>query len=200
VIGVGEGILAVVGGISTWLVVGIAIPTVLVYILRGRSLESELGRQLAWVAAASQAVAVLVALLVPLIALLILIIVALLAIAVLVVLYRERAEPASSSRSSLAPALADLTEEAHTKPDDPIVASQPIIALSVNGKAGSAGQAVRLRARETDDNRDHLPPAETAAQTTSVELSTVTQTDSSPPVADEQTGVFALIGLPHIPI
>jgi hypothetical protein len=180
-------------------VVGIAIPTVLVYILRGRSLESEVGRQLAWVAAASQAAAVLVALLVPLIALLILIIVALLAIVVFVLLYRERAEPASSSRSSLAPALPDLTEVAATKADDPIVASQPVIDLSVNGKADSAGQAASNRARETE-NRDHLPPAGTPAQTTSVELSTVTQTDSSPAVADEQRGVFALIGLPHIPI
>jgi hypothetical protein len=199
VIGVGEGILAVVGGISTWVVIGIAIPTVLIYILRGRSLESDLGRQLAWVAAASQSVAALVALLVPLIALLILIIVSLLAIAVLVLLYRERAEPASSSRSSFALALPDLTEVAATKADDPIVASKPIIPISVNGNADSADQPVRLRARETG-KPNHQPPAGMPTQTTSVETSTVTQTDSPPPLADEQTGVFAQIGLPHIPI
>jgi hypothetical protein len=199
VIGVGEGILAVVGGISTWVVIGIAIPTVLVYILRGRSLESEVGRQLAWVAAASQSVAALVALLVPLIALLILIIVSLLAIAVFAALYRERAAPASSSRSSFALALPDLTEVAATKAGDPIAASQPIIAVSVNGNADSADQAVRLRARETG-KPDHRPPAGIPAQTAGVELSTVTHTDSSPPVAKEQAGVFALIGLPHIPI
>jgi len=198
-IGVGEGILAAVGGISSWVVIGIAIPTVLIYILRGRFLESDLGRQLAWVAAASQAVAVVVALLVPVIALLILIIVALLAIAVFVLLYRERAEPASSSRSSPAPVLPDLTEVAATKADDPIVASQPPIALSVNGNADSAGQAVSTRARETG-KPDHRPPAGIPAQTAGVELSTVTHTDSSPPVAKEQAGVFALIGLPHIPI
>jgi hypothetical protein len=145
-----------------------------------------------------------VALLVPVIALLILIIVALLAIAVLVLLYRERAEPASSSRSSPAPALSapalpELTEVAHTKADDPIAASQPIIAISVNGNADSAAQPVSNRAPEIG-KPDHLPTAGIPAQTEEVELSTVTHTDSSPPVAEEQTGVFALIGLPHIPI
>jgi hypothetical protein len=198
-IGVGEGILAAVGGISSWVVIGVAIPTVLIYILHGRSLEFEVGRQLAWVAAASQSVAVLVVLLVPVIALLILIIVALLAIAVLVLLYRGQAEQSSSSQSSPASALPDLTEEAHTKPDDPIVASQPIIAISGNGNADSAGQPATNHARETG-KADHQPPAGIPAQTTSVETSTVTHTDSPPPVAEEQTGVFTLIGLPHIPI
>jgi hypothetical protein len=195
-IGVGEGILAVVGGISTWVVIGIAIPTVLLYILSGRSLESEAGRQLAWVAAAAQAVAVLVALLVPLIALLILILVALLAITVLVLLYRERAAEPSSSRPSPSPVLPHVTEMAAPKADAPIATSQPISAISRNGNADSADQAVT---RETG-KPDHLPPVEIPVQTTRVELSTITQPDSSLPLAAEQTGVFALIGLPHIPI
>jgi hypothetical protein len=140
-----------------------------------------------------------VALLVPLIALLIPIIVALLAIAVLVLLYRERAEQSSCSQSSPAPALSDLTEVAATKADDPIAASQPIIAISGNGNTDSAAQPGSDRARETG-KPDHQPPAGIPAQTTSVELSTVTHTDSPPPVAQQQTGVFTLIGLPHIPI
>jgi hypothetical protein len=196
-IGIGEGILAAVAGISTWVVIGIAIPTVLIYILHGRSLESDLSRQLTWVAAASQSVAALVALLVPLIALLILIIVALLAIAVLVLLYRERAEPASNSPSSPALSLPDHTEAAATKADDPIVA-KPIIPTSVNGNADSADQPASNRARETG-KPDHQPPAGTPAQRKASRPRPSTQTPRRS-LADEQTGVFAQIGLPHIPI
>jgi FtsH-binding integral membrane protein len=48
---------------SKWTVIVIAIPIILFYLLAGRMLDSELGRQISWVAAASQALAVIVVLL-----------------------------------------------------------------------------------------------------------------------------------------
>lgn len=48
---------------SKWTVIVIAVPIILFYLLAGRMLDSELGRQISWVAAASQALAVIVVLL-----------------------------------------------------------------------------------------------------------------------------------------
>lgn len=48
---------------SKWTVIVVAIPIILFYLLAGRMLESEFGRQISWVAAASQALAVIVVLL-----------------------------------------------------------------------------------------------------------------------------------------
>lgn len=48
---------------SKWTVIVVAIPIILFYLLAGRMLESDLGRQISWVAAASQALTVIVVLL-----------------------------------------------------------------------------------------------------------------------------------------
>ena len=48
---------------SKWTVIVVAIPIILFYLLAGRMLESDLGREISWVAAASQALAVIVVLL-----------------------------------------------------------------------------------------------------------------------------------------
>ena len=48
---------------SKWTVIVIAIPIILFYLLAGRMLESDLGRQISWIAAASQALTVIVVLL-----------------------------------------------------------------------------------------------------------------------------------------
>ena len=48
---------------SKWTVIVVAIPIILFYLLAGRMLESDLGRQISWIAAASQALAVIVVLL-----------------------------------------------------------------------------------------------------------------------------------------
>ena len=45
---------------SKWTVIIIAVPIILFYLLSGRTLESNLGRQTSWVLAASQALAVVV--------------------------------------------------------------------------------------------------------------------------------------------
>jgi FtsH-binding integral membrane protein len=48
---------------SKWTVIVVAIPIILFYLLAGRMLESGLGRQISWIAAASQALTVIVVLL-----------------------------------------------------------------------------------------------------------------------------------------
>jgi hypothetical protein len=44
--------------VSRWTVVAVAIPLVLLYLYAGRNLQSDTGRQVLWIAAASQALAV----------------------------------------------------------------------------------------------------------------------------------------------
>jgi FtsH-binding integral membrane protein len=56
-------IVAVSHDWSKWTVIVVAIPIILFYLLAGRMLESDLGRQISWVAAASQALTVIVVLL-----------------------------------------------------------------------------------------------------------------------------------------
>ena len=79
-------------------VIVIAIPVVLFWMLAGRSLDSELGREISWIAAMSQALAVgaaIIAILVPAIAL---VLAGILAAAVVYLLYHER--PDQSARSA----------------------------------------------------------------------------------------------------
>jgi hypothetical protein len=79
-------------------VIVIAIPVVLFWLLAGRTLESELGREISWIAAMSQALAVaaaVIAILVPAIAL---VLAGILAAAVVYLLYHER--PDQSARSA----------------------------------------------------------------------------------------------------
>jgi FtsH-binding integral membrane protein len=56
-------IVAVSHDWSKWTVIVVAIPIILFYLLAGRMLESDLGRQISWIAAASQALTVIVVLL-----------------------------------------------------------------------------------------------------------------------------------------
>ena len=79
-------------------VIVIAIPVVLFWLLAGRTLDSEVGREISWIAAMSQALAVaaaIIAILVPAIAL---VLAAILAAAVVYLLYRER--PGQSAGST----------------------------------------------------------------------------------------------------
>jgi FtsH-binding integral membrane protein len=48
---------------SKWTVIIVAIPIIVFYLLAGRTLESRLGREISWILAASQALAVIVVLL-----------------------------------------------------------------------------------------------------------------------------------------
>lgn len=59
-----EGILvAIEKDFSRWTVIIVAAPVIAFYLFAGRALESETGRNLAWIAAASQAFAALLAIL-----------------------------------------------------------------------------------------------------------------------------------------
>jgi hypothetical protein len=75
---------------TTWTVVIISIPIILFYILAGRTLESRLGRDISWVAATAQALAVCAAILVHIISALALILAAIFAAVVLLLLLSDR--------------------------------------------------------------------------------------------------------------
>ena len=75
---------------TTWTVVIISIPIILFYILAGRTLESRLGRDISWVAATAQALAVCAAILVQIISALALVLAAVFAGIVLLLLLSDR--------------------------------------------------------------------------------------------------------------
>ena len=60
-IAVAEGIVvAIAKDFSAWTVIIISAPIIAFYVFAGRSLQSDTGRQLAWIAAATQAFAILI--------------------------------------------------------------------------------------------------------------------------------------------
>jgi uncharacterized membrane protein YbhN (UPF0104 family) len=91
-------VIAVVEGIvvafeedfSRWTVIVIAAPVIAFYIFAGRALDSDTGRQVAWIAAASQAFAVLIVILAFVIGLLALIFVGIFALIALFLLFTDR--------------------------------------------------------------------------------------------------------------
>lgn len=58
-IAVAEGILAAVSHISRWTVIAVAIPLIVLYMYTGRKARSDTFRQISWILATSQALAVL---------------------------------------------------------------------------------------------------------------------------------------------
>ena len=75
---------------SKWTVIIIAIPIILFYIFAGRTLNSDAGRQLSWIAGASQALAVVIVILAVVLKWLLIIAVIALALLALVFLYADR--------------------------------------------------------------------------------------------------------------
>ncbi len=97
-IAVVEGVIVAFSQNVSWVVVLIiAVPFILFYILAGRTLESDAGRQLAWIAGASQTFVVLLAVLFKIIGLLFIILIAILGVVALVFLYSDRPSRASKS-------------------------------------------------------------------------------------------------------
>jgi hypothetical protein len=93
-----EGLIVAVSQSISWVVVMIiAVPFILFYILAGRTAESDTGRQLAWIAGASQTFVVLLAILFKIIGLLFIILIAILGVVALVFLYSDRPSRASKS-------------------------------------------------------------------------------------------------------
>lgn len=86
-----EGILVLVThDWSKYTVIIIAIPIILFYIFAGRTLESDAGRQLSWIAGASQALAVIGVILVLVLKWLLLVAVIAIAVLALVFLFADR--------------------------------------------------------------------------------------------------------------
>jgi hypothetical protein len=93
-----EGVIVAISQNVSWVVVMIiAVPFILFYILAGRTLESDAGRQLAWIAGASQTFVVMLAILFKIIGLLFIVLIAILGVVALVFLYSDRPSRASKS-------------------------------------------------------------------------------------------------------
>jgi hypothetical protein len=93
-----EGVIILISkDISWWVAIVIAVPFILFYMLAGRTLESDTGRQLAWIAGASQTFVVLLAILFTIVKVLMIILVAVFALIAVVFLYSDRPSRASKS-------------------------------------------------------------------------------------------------------
>ena len=86
-----EGVIIAVSRDISWVVaLIIAAPIILFYLVSGRSLQSDAGRQVAWIAGASQTFVVLLAILFKLIGLFFIILIGILSVIALVFLYADR--------------------------------------------------------------------------------------------------------------
>jgi hypothetical protein len=85
-----EGLLLLFGRLSNWIVIAVAIPCVLVYLLSGRDMKPGLGKDILWVVAVAQVLIILAAVVSLLIGTLVLILLGVfLAIALLLLWYDE---------------------------------------------------------------------------------------------------------------
>ena len=89
-IAVVEGVLLVVHVLPRWPMLFVAAAIIVLYMATVRSIRSDTGRQVAWVAAASQAFVALIPVLVIVVGTVALVAVAILAVLALVFLFRER--------------------------------------------------------------------------------------------------------------
>ena len=93
-----EGIIvALSADFSRWTVIIVSAPIIAFYILAGRSLQSDTGRQLAWIAAATQAFAILLCVVALVIGSFALIAAGLLAAVAVILLLGERDRPKRNS-------------------------------------------------------------------------------------------------------
>ncbi len=92
-----EGIfVAVEKDFSRWTVIIISAPIIAFYLFAGRALESDTGRQLSWIAAASQAIAVLLCIVALVIGAFVLIIAAVFAAIALILILGDRPSQTSA--------------------------------------------------------------------------------------------------------
>ena len=85
-----EGLLVVLDVIAWWLAVVVAVAAIAFYVAAGRNLRSYAARQVSWIAAAAQALVVLVPVLVVVISWLAIVALAVLAVVALVLLLSDR--------------------------------------------------------------------------------------------------------------
>jgi len=97
-IAVVEGVIIAISQSVSWVVaLIIAVPFILFYILAGRTLESDSGRQLAWIAGASQTFVVLLAILFTIVKVIMIILIAVFAAIAVIFLYSDRPRRTSKS-------------------------------------------------------------------------------------------------------
>lgn len=89
-IAVVEGIVVALSDFTKWTVIGIAIPVLAIYVVWGRNAKSDTAYQIAWIAGASQALAVVVVILGVLLSWLPLVLAAIFAVIALAFLFHER--------------------------------------------------------------------------------------------------------------
>ena len=89
-IAVVEGLLVVLDVVDWWVAVVVAVAAIAFYLVAGRTLASYTARQASWIAAAAQALVVLVPVLLVVVSWLAIMAVAVLAIVALVLLFRDR--------------------------------------------------------------------------------------------------------------
>ena len=93
-----EGIfVAFANDFSQWTVIIISIPIIAFYLFAGRTLDSDTGRQLSWIAAASQAFTVILCVVAKLIGKTSLIVVGIFAVVAVILLFGESKKSASKS-------------------------------------------------------------------------------------------------------
>jgi hypothetical protein len=89
-IAVVEGIVVALSDFTKWTVIGIAIPVLAIYVAWGRNAKNDTAHQVAWIAGASQALAVVVVILGVLLSWLPLVLAAVFAVIALAFLFQER--------------------------------------------------------------------------------------------------------------
>jgi cation transport ATPase len=90
-----EGLLLLFGRLSRWVVIAVAIPLVLVYLLRGRELRPGLARNVLWIVAASQVLVVVAAIVAFFVGLLVLVLLGIFAGVAFLLIYLDQPGRAS---------------------------------------------------------------------------------------------------------
>ena len=85
-----EGLLLLLGRFSRWVVIAVAIPLVLLYLISGREMKPGLGRTILWVVAVSQVLVICAAILAFFIGLLVLIVLAIFAAIAFILIYMDQ--------------------------------------------------------------------------------------------------------------
>lgn len=85
-----EGLLLLFGRLSRWVVIAIAIPLILLYLISGREMKPGLGKDLLWTIAVSQVLVVAAAILAFFVGILVLILLGIFAAIAFVLIYMDR--------------------------------------------------------------------------------------------------------------
>jgi len=85
-----EGLLLLFGRLSRWVVIAVAIPLILLYLISGREMKPGLGRTILWVVAVSQVLVIVAAILAFFIGLLVLILLGIFAAVAFLLIYFDQ--------------------------------------------------------------------------------------------------------------